>query len=151
MIVIAIIAIIAAIAIPNLKESRKAAYEADAIATLRSIHTAQNLYRERDLDGNGTLDYSSKLSYLVNAGLVPLNPDGIYYSHSGYTFDQWTHKGSLFVWSVHCWPVGADPNGGRDAGDRMFFVDQSGTIRHSIAWGAGSPTWGQTWWPAIGK
>ena len=44
LIVVAIIGIIAAIAIPNLLASRRAANEASAISTLRSIGTAENTY-----------------------------------------------------------------------------------------------------------
>ena len=46
MIVIAIIAIIAAIAIPNLIEARKGSNEAAAIGAMRTLTTAQALFRE---------------------------------------------------------------------------------------------------------
>jgi type IV pilus assembly protein PilA len=45
LIVVAIIGIIAAIAIPNLLASRKAANESSAVATLRTINTAQATYQ----------------------------------------------------------------------------------------------------------
>src|SRR5215208_7078985 len=51
LIVVAIIGIIAAIAIPNLLASRKAANEASAIATLRTINTAEATYQSTDGDG----------------------------------------------------------------------------------------------------
>src|SRR5258705_9776191 len=44
LIVVAIILIIAAIAIPNLIRSKMAANEASAVATLRSINTAEVVY-----------------------------------------------------------------------------------------------------------
>src|SRR5437588_2184163 len=44
LIVVAIIGIIAAIAIPNLLASRRAANEASAISTVRTIGTAENTY-----------------------------------------------------------------------------------------------------------
>lgn len=44
LIVVVIIGIIAAIAIPNLLASRRSANEASAIATLRTLHGAQNTY-----------------------------------------------------------------------------------------------------------
>src|SRR5689334_18216606 len=44
MIVVAIIGIIAAIAIPNLLASRRAANEASAISTLRTIGTSESTY-----------------------------------------------------------------------------------------------------------
>src|SRR6185503_2761154 len=69
MIVIAIIAIIAAIAIPNLIESRKASNEASAIQTLRAIVTAESIFRDRDVDKDGKADYADGLAEL--RGLVP--------------------------------------------------------------------------------
>jgi len=52
LIVVAIIGIIAAIAIPNLLASRKAANESSAVATLRTINTAQATYQATT--GNGS-------------------------------------------------------------------------------------------------
>ena len=57
MIVIAIIAIIAAIAIPNLLRSRVAANEQNAAANLRSIIVIEATWRQGDYDGNGVKDF----------------------------------------------------------------------------------------------
>jgi prepilin-type N-terminal cleavage/methylation domain-containing protein len=60
MIVIAIIAIIAAIAIPNLLAARLSANETAAIATLRNIISAQAQYQQSgkaDTDDDGTGEY----------------------------------------------------------------------------------------------
>jgi prepilin-type N-terminal cleavage/methylation domain-containing protein len=51
LIVVAIIGIIAAIAIPNLLSSRRAANEGSAIATMRILHSAESTYKETT--GNG--------------------------------------------------------------------------------------------------
>ena len=67
MIVIAIIAIIAAIAIPNLIEARKNGNETAAIGALKTIGTAQSLFREADKEADGNLDYGS-LAELSTAG-----------------------------------------------------------------------------------
>ena len=53
MIVVAIIAIIAAIAIPNLLRSRMAANESAAIAACKTFASAQDIYRRTDYDGDG--------------------------------------------------------------------------------------------------
>jgi prepilin-type N-terminal cleavage/methylation domain-containing protein len=58
MIVVAIIAIIAAIAIPNLLRSRMAANESAAIAACKTFAEAQDIYRRTDWDGDGVLEYS---------------------------------------------------------------------------------------------
>ena len=62
MIVIAIIAVIAAVALPNLLATRLAANEASAIATLRNLITAQAQFQQRtrlDFDGDGIGEFGS--------------------------------------------------------------------------------------------
>ena len=67
MIVIAIIAIIAAIAIPNLIEARKNGNETAAIGALKTLGSAQALFRESDKENDGNLDYGT-LSELASLG-----------------------------------------------------------------------------------
>ncbi|HLX65103.1 MAG TPA: DUF2950 family protein [Planctomycetota bacterium] len=61
MIVVAIIAIIAAIAIPNLLRSRMAANESAAIAACKAFCTAENVYRRTDYNHDGILEYATFL------------------------------------------------------------------------------------------
>jgi prepilin-type N-terminal cleavage/methylation domain-containing protein len=106
MIVIAIIAIIAAIAIPNLLAARLSANETAAIATLRNITSAQAQFQQSgkaDTDGDGTGEYggfielSGAAAGRMAAVLVPpvlsgsfrvLNANGEV-SRSGYFFVMW--------------------------------------------------------------
>src|SRR5881392_1178099 len=78
LIVVAIILIIATIAIPSLLRSRKAAHEAAAVATLRTINTAEVTYLSTAQGKYGSL------SSLIAAGLIPSNfvPGPV----SGYNF-----------------------------------------------------------------
>ena len=62
MIVVAIIAILAAIAIPNLLRSRMAANETAAIAACRTYGEAQSIYRRTDYDKDGVLEYASDIN-----------------------------------------------------------------------------------------
>ena len=62
MIVVAIIAIIAAVAIPNLLRSRMAANETAAIASCKTYATAQDIYRRTDYNHDGNLEYAQSLS-----------------------------------------------------------------------------------------
>lgn len=67
MIVVAIIAIIAAIAVPNLLSARLAANESNAIATLRNVVSAQAQFQQSaaidaDSDGTGEYGYFGDLS-----------------------------------------------------------------------------------------
>jgi len=67
LIVVAIILIVAAIAIPNLLKARQAANESSAVTSVRSISTAQALYQiNYPLIGYGTL--------VQLAGTEPCNP-----------------------------------------------------------------------------
>ena len=61
MIVVAIIAIIAAIAIPNLLRSRMAANESAGIAACKTYAEAQDIYRRTDWDGDGILEYAQAI------------------------------------------------------------------------------------------
>ena len=80
LIVVAIIGIIAAIAIPNLLASRRAANEGAAQSGLRTIHSAEATYQNSS--GNGNF---GDLAALKGANLV----DSVLGSgtKSGYTFD----------------------------------------------------------------
>ena len=60
LIVVAIIGIIAAIAIPNLLSSRRAANEGSAIATMRILHSSEATYKETS--GNGVYGDLAALS-----------------------------------------------------------------------------------------
>jgi type IV pilus assembly protein PilA len=66
LIVVAIIGIIAAIAIPNLLASRRAANEASAISGIRTITTAEAMYRQTN--GNG-LDFAD-MAQLQAQGMI---------------------------------------------------------------------------------
>src|SRR5882724_5594552 len=62
MIVVAIIAIIAAIAIPSLLRSRMAANETAAAAACKAFAEAEEIYHRTDYTKTGILQYSQKLS-----------------------------------------------------------------------------------------
>jgi type IV pilus assembly protein PilA len=134
MIVIAIIAIIAAIAIPNLIEARKSANESSAIASLRAIHAAQNLFKDRDYDKDGYHYFAGELPRLAGlidarlAGPVAGGPfTGGTGQRSGYWFGM-VSGGASEVWSCIAVPVSF----GR-SGDRNFFIDETGVIRYDTS------------------
>jgi prepilin-type N-terminal cleavage/methylation domain-containing protein len=130
MIVIAIIAIIAAIAIPNLIEARKSSNESAAIGALRTMSTAQSIFREGDKDKDGVLNYCSNLgpqsttNTLSNLALI----DAVLGSGSkqGYSFK--VIAADNFTWSCT-----ASPQVPGKSGDRYFFVDESGVIRFATS------------------
>lgn len=117
LIVVAIIGIIAAIAVPNLLQSKAAANEASAISAIRNIVTSHITYSATV--GSGS--YGTDLTTLMNAKLIDSVLGGG--TKDGYTF---TSAGSSNTFSVN-----ADPNVPGSTGTRFFFSDESGVIRYS--------------------
>ena len=130
MIVVAIIAIIAAIAIPNLLRSRLAANESSAIGSLRTLTSAQAAYQQSAVETNtaGLGLYATNLSNMGPGGLgTPPFIDAALSSadaspKSGYTFLLSTPSPES---GFTCTAEPSDP--GR-TGNRHFFVDESGSI-----------------------
>ena len=123
MIVVSIIAIIAAIAIPSLLAARISGNEASAISSLRTLSTVQEQYRTR------FGQYSSSLGDLNTAGYVD-NVLGTG-TKSGYNFTGMSATGNT------AWSVNADPSTPGTTGERGFFVDQTGVIRFVTSGSAG--------------
>jgi len=76
MIVVAIIAIIAAIAIPNLLRSRMAANESAGIAACKTFAEAQEIYLRTDYNGDGVKEYAQAIAGGTAVGTP--NPYGLY-------------------------------------------------------------------------
>ena len=91
LIVVVIIGIIAAIAIPNLLAARKSANEGSAISSLRTFHGAQMTYQATTGAGSyacATTLTAAGLQTLANANLVDsvLGGNGTTATKSGYNF-----------------------------------------------------------------
>ena len=124
LIVIAVIAILAALAIPNLLSSRKAANETAAIAHLKTIASAEETYKIRNLGATttgGTTNEYATLALLEASKLVIWPTAGAPYVKSGYTFDD------IGTPNTTNWGVSAAPNDG--AGDRAFCVTMDNFVR----------------------
>ena len=133
LIVVAIILIIAAIAIPNLLRSRIAANESSAVGSMRSINTAQVTYASSYPD----VGFGANLAVLgpasgggttvtsTNAGLIDnvLGCAGTSCNKSGYKFSV-SGTTSAYV-------SGGDPISPGQTGQRYFFSDGSGVIRYN--------------------
>lgn len=100
LIVVAIIGIIAAIAIPNLLASRRAANEGSAQSSLRTIHSAQVTYQATA--GNGA--FAGALNALQGQSLIdPVLGGG---TKSGYDFQivEQAGSGPTAVFGVYGFP-----------------------------------------------
>ena len=125
LIVVAIIGIIAAIAIPNLLASRRAANEGSAQQSLRTMGSAEATYYSTAGNGNyGTVDD------LVTMNLVDSVLGGG--SKSGYNFTT----GAAPAASTTAFVIAAAPitsSGVTATGTREFCVDQTGVLRGRTA------------------
>ncbi len=136
LIVVAIILIIAAIAIPNLLRSRIAANQASAVGSLRTLNTSEITY-----SSTYNMGYTSALSYLgpstdptpnsTAAGLVDsvLAGAGNNSSKSGYNFvyapTTDTNTGKV----VH-YEINANPQS-TSTGTNYYYTDETGVIRQN--------------------
>jgi prepilin-type N-terminal cleavage/methylation domain-containing protein len=133
LIVVAIILIIAAIAIPNLLRSRMAANEASAVGSIRTINTSEITYSTTwglgfgaalsNLGGGVSCTVSSMTACLID----PVLSAG---AKSGYTFAAVGNTpvaGANQGFEVNATP--SSPN----TGTRSFCSDQSGAIRYKTS------------------
>ena len=140
LIVVAIILIIAAIAIPNLLRSRMAANEASAVGSVRTINTAEVTYAAAypdtgysallaNLGGTQASCAPPAVATITNACVVDyLLSSG---SKSGYTF---TAVGSIVGTTTinNIFTSTAVPQGIGSTGQRGFGSNQTGVIRYTL-------------------
>ncbi|MBI4585904.1 MAG: type II secretion system protein [Planctomycetes bacterium] len=115
MVVIAVLAIIMAMALPSLFNARMAGNEASAIGSLRTLVSVNSTYKTR------FQSYATSLGSLQTTGYIDdVLASG---SKSGYTF---TYTGAVDTFSIT-----GDPISPGSSGSRYFFTDESGVIRFS--------------------
>ncbi len=132
LIVVAIILVIAAIAIPNFLASRMAANESGAVQEVRAITTAETLYQTQYGIG-----YSSQLSYLGGTGTISNSTNALFLdsvvtsgSKAGYSYVYvplvQDGNGNYITFSIN-----ANPQTLGSSGRRFFYSDQAAIIRYS--------------------
>jgi type IV pilus assembly protein PilA len=135
LIVVAIIMIIAAIALPNLLSARMSANEASAVQSLRTIQSAETLYATTYTN----LGFSATLADLggaSNAACVASPTQACLIDNqlasgtkSGYTI-IWTGDGLTPCFS---YTINADPVVRGASGRRSFFTNYPGVIRYNAS------------------
>ena len=137
LIVVAVILIIAAIAIPNYIQSKMRANEASAVQNLRNISTAELLY-----SSTYGIGFSTALNQLSGTGVNPdLNNAGTIDevlaggNKSGYVF-TYSPLTTGSLGHVLTYSLNADPLTST-TGQRHFYTDQTCVIRVNIAASAG--------------
>ncbi len=133
LIVVAIILIIAAIAIPNLLRSKIAANESSAVGSVRTINTAEVTYQSTwgtgfaatlaNLGGAAPCTTATGLTACLIDPLLSTAP----FTKSGYTFAA---VGGNLVGAVrNTFEVNATPSVVQTTGVRSFCADQTGLIQ----------------------
>ena len=133
LIVVAIILIIAAIAIPNLLRARMSAHEASAVASLKAINAAQIAYNS----AYPTVGYAATLSALGGTSCAPpttasaclIDTQLASGTKSGYIF---TMSGSTGTPNA-AYQIRADPQVPNQTGIRYFCSFADGTVRTGSA------------------
>ncbi len=129
LIVVAIIGIIAAIAIPNLLASRRAANEASAISSVRTIGSSQATYSSTAVGGGYT-----NLAGLLSNGLIDSALGAAKTTaKSGYLFDTNQGSGTPAVTYI----TGSCPSAS-SSGTRFFTSDEAGIIYETKTGTAGT-------------
>jgi len=130
LIVVAVILIIAAIAIPNLLRSKISANEASAVGSLRTLNSA-------------CVNYSTIWGIGFPVGLANLGPAKSATASSADLIDSLlaggTKSGYAFIYvagapsggKVSTYSISANPVAFNRTGTRYFFSDQTGVIRFS--------------------
>jgi prepilin-type N-terminal cleavage/methylation domain-containing protein len=151
LIVVAIILIIAAIAIPNLLRSRIAANQASAVGSLRTLNTAEITYATTyntgytstlgDLGPNGgganPVATAAGLIDSVLAGSAATGAAATTSSKSGYQF-TYTPSATDTSGRVNTYQITATPISVGTTGTNFYYTDQSGVIRQNSTNVAGS-------------
>lgn len=124
LVVVIIIGIIAAIAIPSLLASRRAANEASAIQSLRAIHNANSTYF---VTAGANTTYTN-LTQLSSIGYLDPTFTGASFVKSGYTITE-SVNGTATVYCASAEPVG-------NQGTRLFGINERGAIFQGVPAGA---------------
>jgi prepilin-type N-terminal cleavage/methylation domain-containing protein len=134
LIVVTIIGIIAAMAIPNLLASRRAANEASAQSSLRTIYSGQMNYQLTT--GGGA--YAADLATLRNANIIDSTLGGG--TKSGYSFAivEQAGTGSAAVFGAKAIPT--TTSGASKTGSRRFGLVEDGVMRGDTTTGTDPTT-----------
>src|SRR5437660_4503907 len=139
LIVVAIILIIAAIAIPNLLRSKIAANESSAVGSVRTIGTAEVTYSSSwgsgfaagltQLGGGAPCTTATATKACLIDPLLSVTP----FTKSGYVFDALGTKPDATGAVLNGFEVVANPTVVQTTGVRSFCDDQSGVLKFKVA------------------
>lgn len=138
LIVVAIIGIIAAIAIPNLLASRRAANEGSAQSSLRTIHSSEAVYQSTIGDGEyGTLSVAAGVCVQDEASLCGQNlvdSQLALGTKSGYSFEATPAAAVPNVSPAQFYATASMTNSAAftRTGNRCFGITEDGVLRGGV-------------------
>ena len=128
LIVVVIIGIIAAIAIPNLLAARRSANEGSAVSALRTLHGAQMTYAST----YGNSNYASTMAALSTNGLIDAALGSG--TKSGYTFTPTAVPASATAPATfHFGAAPTTATGVTATGTRYFCIETDGVLKSGAA------------------
>jgi type IV pilus assembly protein PilA len=136
LIVVAIILIIAAIAIPNLLRSKMAANEASAVGSMRTLNTAAVTFSVSYGGYPGTLAAMGPVASGTNASSTTADLiDSVLSAgtKSGYSFSWSTGTADAASGQYLNYAIFASPTSLGVTGQRYFYSNQSGVIRQNTS------------------
>ncbi len=139
MIVVAIIALLAAIAIPNVLRGRTSANETAAVGNIKALLSSMEMYR------SVSNAYPTTAQWVVNGVMYPAGQPGFgppsFNAGSPVTVQgfTYTYAGTANTYSWLVVPVTAGTTG-----TRSFYADQTGIVRHCTMGAPTAPN-GPTW------
>jgi prepilin-type N-terminal cleavage/methylation domain-containing protein len=144
LIVVSIILIIAAIAIPNLMSARRSANETSAVGSLRAINTAQISYSAAYPEVGFTLTLAN-LGGPLGGACVPSTTSGCFIGSDlssgikqGYTFALGANSTGVST-PQNNYSVTANPTAPNQTGVRSFCSFEDAVIRYSTSSGLANP------------
>lgn len=141
LIVVAIILIIAAIAIPNMLRARMQANEASAVASIHAINTAEISYSS----AFPTVGFSGTLTNLGDGGTSPCAATSAASCYIDSVLGSGTKTGYVFTYVQDAsstpslgYTLNADPSSRGVTGQRSFYSSASNITRYNTTGPAGS-------------
>ena len=125
LIVVAIIGIVAAIAIPNLLASRRAANEGSAQSSMRTLHSSEITYRSTS--GNGNF---GDVNDLLNARIIDATLGSG--TKSGYTFVATPDNSVPLDTNFFATAVPMDTAAVTRTGSRSFCITETGVMKAKV-------------------
>jgi type IV pilus assembly protein PilA len=131
LIVVTIILIIAAFAIPRFTRAQIPAHETSAIASIRAMNEAEMIYASSHPDVGFTPDLAMLGGTAQTGGEQIIDAVTASGHKSGYTFTY--TPGEKVNGAIRSYTITAVPDQVGTTGDRRFFSDESGEIHYNAA------------------